>query len=131
MYEQGSTASEEEIERLFPKLIQSARISCISTVEIQSSLNKLMGLNYLPFNYHKMKAIFASPDERLLPKVTCKPHHVLHQILPPVKSTSRDMRDERTITSKTMYSSYQDKTFSPCLLNTQKARNTQCSLFLS
>ena len=60
--------------------------------QLQSLLNKLIRLNYLPPNYPKIKSIFASLDERLFSRVISNPHHVLHQVLPPVKSTSRDMR---------------------------------------
>ena len=64
----------------------------INMKQLQSLLNKLMRLNYLPPNYPKVEAIFVSLDERLFSRVTNNPHHVTHQILPPVKSTSRDMR---------------------------------------
>ena len=87
--------------------------------QLQSSLNKIIRLNYLPPNYSKIKAIFASFDKRLFSRVTNNPHHILHQILPPVKSTSRDMRRRTHNYTKTIYSSYQDKTFLPRLLNTQ------------
>ena len=63
--------------------------------QLQSLLNKVIRLNYLPANYLKIEAIFASLDERLfsrVKRVTNNPHHVHHQIFPPVKSTSRDMR---------------------------------------
>ena len=86
--------------------------------QIQSLLNKLIRFNYLPPNYPKIKAIFASL-ERLFSRGTNNPHHVLHQTLPSVKSTSRDMRRRTHNYTKTIYSSYQDKTFLPRLLNTQ------------
>ena len=60
--------------------------------QLQPLLNKFIRFNYLPSNYPKIKAIFSSLDERLFSRVTNNPHHVLHQILPPVKSTFRDMR---------------------------------------
>ena len=87
--------------------------------KLQSLLNKFMRFNYLSPNYPEIKAIFSSFDERLFSRVTNNPHHVLHQILPPVKSTSRDMRRRTHNYTKTIYSSYQDKTFLPRLLNTQ------------
>ena len=65
-----------------------------------------------------IKVTFASFDERLFSRVTNNPHHVLHQILPPVKYTSRDMRRRSHKYTKTIYSSFQDKTFLSRLLNT-------------
>ena len=47
--------------------------------QLQSSLNKLIRLNYLPPSYPKIKAIFASLDKRLFSRVISNPHHVLHQ----------------------------------------------------
>ena len=38
--------------------------------QLQSLLNKLMRLNYLPSNYPKIKSIIASLDERLFSRVT-------------------------------------------------------------
>ena len=73
--------------------------------QLQSLLNKLIRLNYLLPNYPKIKSIFASFDERLFSRVTSNPHHVLHQILPPVKSTSPDMRRRTHNYNKTIYSS--------------------------
>ena len=93
--------------------------NCLMRKGIQSLLNKLIRLNYLPPNYPKIKSIFASLDERLFSRVTTNSHHVLHQILPPVKSTPRDMRRRTHNYTKTIYSSFQDKTFLPRLLNTQ------------
>ena len=60
--------------------------------QLQSLLNKHIMFNYFPPNYPKIKSIFTSLDEHLFLRVTCNPHHVLHQILPLVKSPSRDMR---------------------------------------
>ena len=68
--------------------------------QLQSLLNKLIRLNYLPLNYPKIKAIFSSPDERLFLRVNNNQHHVLHQILPPVKSHNVICENERTITRK-------------------------------
>ena len=87
--------------------------------QLQSLLKKLIILNFPPPNYPQIKAIFAPLDERLFSRVTSNPHHVLHQILPPVKSTSRDMRRPTHNYTKTIYSSFQHKTFLPRLLNTQ------------
>ena len=78
--------------------------------QLQSSLNKLIRLKYLPSNYPKIKAIFSSLDELLFSRVTNNSHHVLYQILQPVKSTSRDMRKQTPNYTKTIYSSYEGKT---------------------
>ena len=86
--------------------------------QLQSLHNKLRRFNYLPPNYPKIKAIFASLDEGLFSKVTDNPHHVLHQILPHVKSTSRDM-PRRTHNYTKQFTSFTEKTFLPRLLNTQ------------
>ena len=87
--------------------------------QLQSLLNKLIRLNYFPLNYPKVKAIFPSFDELLFSRVTNNPHHVLRQILQPVKSTSRDMRRRTHNNTKKIYFSYQDETFLRRLLNTQ------------
>ena len=87
--------------------------------KLQFFLNKLIRLNYFPIDYPEIKAIFVSLDERLFSRVTNNPHHVLHQILPTVKSTSRDVRRRTHNYTKTIHSSYQAKTFLLRLLNTQ------------
>ena len=87
--------------------------------QLQSILNKLIRINFLSPNYPKLKAMFASFDECSFSGFTNNQHHVLHQILPPAKSTSSDMRTRRHNYTKTIYSSYQGKTFFPRLLNTQ------------
>ena len=79
--------------------------------QIHYLLNKLIRFYYLPLNYLEIKSIFASLDERLFSRVTNNPHHVLRQILPPVKSTSHDMRRRRhkytktTLPSRNIFSS--------------------------
>ena len=87
--------------------------------QLQSLLHKLIRFNYLLPNYPKIKAIFPPLDERLFSRVTNNPHHVLHQILPPVMSTSRGMRRRKHNYTKKIYSSYQDETFLSRLFNTQ------------
>ena len=87
--------------------------------QLQSLLNKLIRLNFLPPNHLKIKSIFASLDDSLLSRVTSNPHHVLHQIILPVNSASRDMRRRTHNYTKTIYPSYRDKTFLPRLLDTQ------------
>ena len=70
--------------------------------QLRSLPNKLIRLNYFPSNYPKIKSIFASLGERLFSKVTNNPQYVLHRILPPVKSTSRDMRRRTHNCTKTL-----------------------------
>ena len=84
--------------------------------QLQFLLNKLIMPTYLPPNYPKIKAIFSSLGERLFSGVTSNPHHLLHQILPSVKYTFRDTRRRTHNYNKTIYSSYQDRTFLPRLL---------------
>ena len=65
--------------------------------QLRSSLNNFIRLHYLHSNYPKIKSIISFLNECLFSKVTSNPHHVLHQILPPVKSTTMRCWDKRTI----------------------------------
>ena len=66
--------------------------------QLQSLLNKLIGLNYLPPNDPKIKPIFASLDEHLF-SIRSSQLSSLHPVI---------CEDERTITPKPIYSCYQD-----------------------
>ena len=77
--------------------------------QLQSLLNKLIRFYYFFPNYPTIKSIFASLDERLFSRVTNNPHHVLHQILPPVKSTPHDMRRRTHNYTEIIYSATRTK----------------------
>jgi len=81
--------------------------------QLQSLLNKLIRLNYLPINYPSISTIFQTLDARLFIKITTNHHHVLHQILPPPKKTTHNLRPRKHNFDTPAYSTYQNKTFIP------------------
>ena len=85
--------------------------------QLQSLLNKLIRLNYLPISYPPISTIFHTLDSRLFLKVTTNPHHVLHQILPPKKKATHNLRQRKHNYDIPQYSTYQNKTFIPRHLN--------------
>ena len=59
------------------------------TYRLQSVIKKAKRLGYLPSSFCNFGELCADSDEKLFFSVRYNPYHVLHQLLPSVKTTSK------------------------------------------
>ncbi|ESO04410.1 hypothetical protein HELRODRAFT_172801 [Helobdella robusta] len=79
--------------------------------QLQSLIKKLIRFNYLPASYPTVTQIFDRLDSRLLKKVENNNNHVIHPLLPPIKTTTRNLRQRKRNYQVASQSAYKEKTF--------------------
>ena len=59
---------------------------------LQSVLNRVQRAGFLPPNFHKFKQIIDAADVQLFRSIISNDDHILHQLLPAVKTNSHNLR---------------------------------------
>jgi len=67
-------------------------LSETDTNRLQSVIKKAKRFGYLPSSFCNFSELCADADEKLFFSVRYNPYHVLHQLLPSVKTTSYNLR---------------------------------------
>lgn len=73
----------------------SGFLSVTDRNRLQSIVTKAIRFGYLPPNYESFDQLCAKVDEKLFFNVRYNPNHVLHQLLPTVKSSGYNLRSRR------------------------------------
>ena len=79
--------------------------------QLQSLINKLIRLQYLPSSYPNITNIFSTLDSRLFNKIESNTNHVMHHLLPSIKTHIHNLRQRKHKYDITTYSTLQNKTF--------------------
>ena len=67
-------------------------INCKEQARLQSVLKKLQRSGFLPYNIQTFKQIWEAADAQLFSSIVHNDDHVLHQLLPPVKTHPHNLR---------------------------------------
>ncbi|ESO11784.1 hypothetical protein HELRODRAFT_166826 [Helobdella robusta] len=79
--------------------------------QLQSLIKKLIRFNCLPASYPTVTQIFNTLDSRLFKKIENNNNHVIHPLLPPIKTTTHNLRQRKHKYQVVAQSTYQEKTF--------------------
>ena len=66
--------------------------NCEDNARLQSVLNKVQRAGFLPPNFQKFKQIVDAADVQLFRSIISNEDHILHQLLPAVKTNSHNLR---------------------------------------
>ncbi|ESN97032.1 hypothetical protein HELRODRAFT_178475 [Helobdella robusta] len=87
--------------------------------QLQSLIQKLIRFNYLPASYPTVTQIFNVLDSRLFKIVENNNNHVIHPLLPPIKTTTHNLRQRKHNYQVATQLTYQEKTFITFLYKSQ------------
>ncbi|ESO02878.1 hypothetical protein HELRODRAFT_174320 [Helobdella robusta] len=79
--------------------------------QLQSLIKKLIRFNYLPASYPTVTQIFNTLDSWLFKKIENNNNHVIHPLLPPIKTTTHNLRQRKHNYQDVAQSTYKEKTF--------------------